>query len=497
MDRLRYGFIACVSTALVASACSSPASTSVDGVTFPKDFFWGSASAAFQIEKGNTNSDWSAWVATAGKIKHGDSPDRGGPDGLAHIDDDIRALTDAGQNMYRFSVEWSRIYPTKAAFDADTPDAEALAVYKQILEKLKVAHITPMVTLQHFTLPIYFSDPSKNTEPQGWEKPETAAAFGVFCGRMGKEFGGLADYWTTVNEPTVAPLGGYVSGDFPPGIVLAVDRFFTAIKGQARGAAACYDALHRSDTIDVDGDGKAVLASVAAHQRTFHPSDPENENDVASAERVRYLSNLWFLNTLTRGDWDDDGDMLLTGPNDKVADPAMKGRVDYIGLNYYSDTLIQFQGSVPLFKGLPTRDHLPTGRARTDLAWDIYPEGFETVLVEAAQYGYPIIVTENGLADASDKNRARFIGEHLLALGRAQKRGADVRGYIHWALTDNFEWAEGLCPKFGLYWYDAATGARLARGSVATFRSWIQAGAVTKAEVDALAPYVAPVECTR
>ena len=140
---------------------------------------------------------------------------------------------------------------------------------------------------------------------------------------------------------------------------------------------------------------------------------------------------------------------------------------------------------------------MPTGRPRTDLAWDIYPEGFETVLVEAAQYGYPIIVTENGLADASDKNRARFIGEHLLAIGRAKARGADIRGYTYWSLTDNFEWAEGFCPKFGLYSYDATTGARTARSSVATFRSWITAGTVTKAEVDALPAYVAPVECTK
>ncbi len=492
MSRLSAQVISCAAlVSLCAVACSSPSSD--DGsVSFPKGFLWGSATAAFQVEKGNANSDWAAWVETPGKIKNGDKPSVNGPDAFAHIDEDIAALKSAGQEMYRFSIEWSRIFPTREDFDANRPNAEALAAYKGILEKLKAAGLKPMVTLQHFTLPIYFADPTKNAEPYGWERPELTAAFGTFCERMGKEYGGLVDYWTTVNEPIVTPLGGYVTGDFPPGLFLAMDRLFTAIKGQAKGHVACYDALHRGDTVDADQDGKAVLASIAAHQRTFHPADPENENDVGATERVRYLNNLWFLNAIVKGDWDEEGDMSLEGPNDKKADPALKAKVDYIGLNYYSDTIIQFQGSVPLFKSLPSRDRLPTGRPRTELAWDIYPEGFETVLVEAAQYGYPIIVTENGLADATDKNRARFIGEHLLAMGRAMKRGADVRGYLHWSLVDNFEWAEGFCPRFGLYTFDPATGARTPRGSVATFKKWIDAGRVTKADVDALPPYVAP-----
>jgi beta-glucosidase/6-phospho-beta-glucosidase/beta-galactosidase len=493
MSIARNSFVTCaLAVALGGVACSSSSSADDGVAAFPPGFLWGSASAAFQVEKGNSNSDWAAWVEIPGKIEHDDKPSVNGPDAFANMDADVKALVDADQRMYRFSVEWSRIYPTKEDFEANRPNAEAIATYKRLLEKLKAAGIKPMVTLQHFTLPIYFADPSKSAEPYGWERADFVSAFGTFCERMGGELGGLVDYWTTVNEPLVPPLGGYVSGDFPPGLFLAMDRLFGAIKGAARGHVACYDALHRADKVDADGDGKPVLASVAAHQRTFHPNDPTNENDVSVTERVRYLNNLWFLNAIVKGDWDEDGDMSLDGPNDKKADPAMKDKVDYIGVNYYSDTLVQFQGSVPLFKSLPSRDRLPTGRPRTDLQWDIYPEGFETVLVEAAQYGYPIIVTENGLADSTDRNRARFIGEHLLAMGRAMKRGADVRGYLHWSLVDNFEWAEGFCPRFGLYTYDPATGARTARPSVTIFRDWIRAGKVTKADVDKLPAYVAP-----
>ena len=143
----------------------------------------------------------------------------------------------------------------------------------------------------------------------------------------------------------------------------------------------------------------------------------------------------------------------------------------------------------------PQQDHLGTDRPKTDFFWDIYPEGFGTVLDEAKGYGLPILVTENGIADQADVSRGRFLAEHLFQLGLAMQRGADVRGYFHWAMVDNFEWASGFCPKFGLHTVDKATGQRTARASARVYTGIIRAGKVRQEDIDAMPPYGAPTPC--
>ncbi|MEO6418217.1 MAG: glycoside hydrolase family 1 protein [Polyangiaceae bacterium] len=489
-----FRFLAPCAIALVSAvACSSSpkAAGTPDEVTFPNGFMWGSASAAFQVEKGDAHTDWGHWVGTAGKIKNGDSPDVGGPDAFAHFDDDIKSMKDSGQNAYRFSIEWGRIYPTRAAFDADLPDADAVMAYDTLLTKLKAAGMTPLVTLNHFALPDYLSDVTKPTEPQGWENQETTDLFVTFSSRMAKRWGDKVDWWVTINEPLVVVVTGYIQGGSPPGVVLDAKRGFAVAKAMVRAHAKAFDAIHAADTVDADGDGKAAWVSVAAHQRTFHPSDPTEPDDVTATEHVRYIWNLWFLNALVNGDWDEDLNGDLTGPDDKKADPALKGRLDYIGINYYSDTLISAHHGVliPIINAAVTQDHLPTDRKKTDVAWDIYPEGFKTVLDEAKPYGVPVVVTENGIADRTDQNRARFLAEHIFQMGWSMKDGLDVRGYFHWSLLDNFEWQSGFCPKFGLASVDPATGARTVRGSMQTYKAITSANKVTQTQIAALPPY--------
>src|SRR5262249_28605350 len=161
--------------------------------------------------------------------------------------------------------------------------------------------------------------------------------------------------------------------------------------------------------------GAAALVSVAAHQRTFHPLDPSEPDDLTATDRTRYIWNHWFLNAIVKGDWDEELDGKFDGPKDKQGDPALKGRGDYVGMNYYSDTLISAHRGVviPVINAAVTFDHAPTGRPETDFGWDIYPEGFGTVLDELKEYGKPVVVTENGIADARDVNRPRYVAEHL------------------------------------------------------------------------------------
>ena len=458
--------------------------------SYPDKFFFGSATAAFQVEKGLTGSDWNGWASTAGKITGGDHPDKGGPDALSHVDDDVKLLVDSKQNAYRFSIDWSRIYPTRESFDSNTPNADALASYDALIGKLVSAKITPMVTLHHFSTPTWLSDPSKQGEPQGWERKETATLFAEFAKRVAARWGKQVDYWLTINEPLNAALGGYVQGSFPPGVLLDVPRALALVKAQVYAHALAFDAIHEADTVDADGDGKAAMVSVALHQRTFHPYDANESADVEAANRVRQQWNLWFANAIVRGDFDDDFDLKYDSPGDKKSDPKLVKRADFIGVNYYSDTLVSATRGIvlPIVNAAIYQANLETDRPKTDFGWDIYPGGLGTVLDELAPYGLPIVITENGLADASDSNRGRFLAEHLAEVGKAMQRGVDVRGYIHWALVDNFEWAAGFCPKFGFASYDSA-GLRTKRPSLDLYRSIIESRSLAASRVAEMPAY--------
>ena len=457
---------------------------------------WGSATAGFQVEKGDDTTDWGAWVAMSGKVVNGDTPDMGGPDALDYIPQDVQDLVATGQNTYRFSLEWGRLYPTMADFTADTPDPTTVAAYSSLLNALVAAHITPVVTLDHYTLPTYLDDVTQPMQPQGWENAITTTLFVEFCSRMAARWGGQVDYWLTVNEPLVLAVAGYLQGSFPPGVVFDVNRTIAVVKAQALAHVQAYDAIHAADTIDADGDGKAALVSLAKHQRTFHPLDSTSAGDVAAAAHVEYLWNQWFPNVVILGNWDDDFDGTYTGPNDKMNDPTLKGRADFLGINYYSDTLISAtQGLVipaPVSASI-MQANLPTGRPETNVGWDIYASGLGTVVDEAWKtWGIPILITENGIADDTDTNRPRFLLDHLYQLGWAMDRGAKVMGYLHWASLDNFEWATGFCPKYGLFSYDQTTEIRTARPSAMEYSGIIHSGQVTLAQLNAAPGYVTP-----
>ena len=473
-------------------SCSSDSSKSAgtnEEVTFPPGFLWGSGGAAFQIEKGLPNTDWGIWADTPGKIKNGDHPDRGGPDALAHIDEDIAILKAIDQNSYRFSIEWSRLYPTKESFDLDQPDAAAIAAYDKLFAALKANAITPFVTLQHFTIPSYFSDPRQPEQPQGWERQETVDAFGTWCGRIAKRWGSEIEWWATINEPLVAPIAGYVQGSFPPGLTLKIERALLVGKNSARAHAKCFDAVKANDPQSKVG--------IVQHVRDVEPDDPNEPADVAAAERVAYVNNTWILDAVVRGDWDDDFDGKLDGPNDKRGDPALAGRSDYIGINYYSALTASARGLVlPVVNASIRQDRLLTDRPKTDFFWDIHPDGLRSCLRDLKPYHLPVVITENGIADSRDVNRARFVLEHLFALGKSMKDdGLDIRGYFYWSLLDNFEWASGFCPRFGLYSVDRSTAARTQRPSALVYAEVAKTNRVTSAQIDAQPKYAAPAFC--
>lgn len=464
--------------------------------TFPDGFLFGAASAGMQIEKGLVHADWYQWAKIKGHVQNDENPDDG-PDAFAHFDDDVQGLVDAGANAYRFSIEWSRIFPTRAQFDADTPDAPAVAAYHSLLGKLRAKHIRPFVTLHHFATPDWLDDLNHPEQPQGFERDTMKADFAKWATWAGKEFGAEVDDWVTINEPVVLVLGAYVGKKHPPGSALDLDRMFAAVKQIARVHVAAFDALHAADTVDA-GSGHPVWVSMAKHNRLFLPNDPCEPDDVAAAAQSERVWNLWLYDAVVLGDWDDDFDGKLDGPNDKQGDASLKGRADYVGVNYYGDTLVSGSLKLQYLGGLPSYEGLSDDLAKTDMNWDVFPQGIRPVLRELKKYRLPIVITENGIGDQQDKNKARYLAEHLWEVGRAiADDGLDVQGYFYWSLTDNFEWDHGFCPRFGLYRIDYSTPARTRSptSAVAQYKRISNDRKLTASSIDALPAYAVPVVC--
>jgi beta-glucosidase/6-phospho-beta-glucosidase/beta-galactosidase len=489
---------------------------------FPPGFLWGTAISGFQSDMGvgapdDPNTDWWVWVRDAANVGagrvSGDVPEDGPGFWIRYEGDARRARRQLRTNALRLSLEWSRLFPASTAgVDASggfTPavlaaldalaDQDAVAHYRDVLGALRARGLRPMVTVNHFSLPLWVHEPiavrdafapvnplvgpvPPGLAQAGWLDPAIADELAKVAAYAGWKYGDMVDLWCTINEPVVVLVNGFVNlpgvgGNFPPG-VFNFAAVLAAIPNLVTAHARAYDALHAADTVDADGDGTAVVAGPVHNMAAFHPTDPGAALDVTGAAHADYLFNRVFLNAVTTGAFDAnlDGDTLDAGEQR----PDLAGRADYLGVNYYLRTRITGLPA-PVTPLLPLLDFLPTTTYQTpesptappcpsvctDFGWEIYPAGLREVLAVAGGYGLPVFVTENGIADAADATRAQYLFDHLSTLQGAIADGvADVRGYFHWTLVDNFEWSSGYYPRFGLYAYDSATGRRrLRRGA--------------------------------
>lgn len=492
---LTRGAIVLGALALLANACSDNGSAGAaadagppDVVLpqaigrFPAGFQWGTAIAPYQVEGGLHETDWYAWETLCTNCVNDRADD--GPDFWNHYAGDIQIAADLKTNSLRIGIEWARIFPTRASFPS-SPDAAAVAHYHDIIRAARGKGLRVMVTLHHFSTPIWLADPARPTELRGWEDPSMADRFGEWAAFAGREFGAEVDWWVTINEPLGYVVAGWLGGVFPPGKLGQVSESLQVMANLIRGHARAYDALHRTDTVDADdGDGVAAWVSFSTHNRAFLPFKPDNPVDVEAARALRQVNNRSFLDAVVRGDldWNFDGD--VDDPNDVKGDPSLAGRLDYVALQYYSVSLVVggMEATFPFsFVFMNDLGRYGFTAPVTDFGTVIYPQGFRVVLDEVAPYGLPIVITENGVADADDDQRPRFIIEHLYALGKAIDDGLDVRGYYHWSLIDNFEWASGFCPQFGLVHVDLSNPAKprtLGEGG-RVYREIIEAGTVS------------------
>jgi beta-galactosidase len=488
-------------------ALAAPASAA--GRDFPKDFLWGTAIAAFQTEAGgqpanaDTRSDWWVWSHDRDNIEQGhvsgDLVERGPGHWRLFRRDAALARHRLGANAFRFSIEWSRVFP-RSPRGARTPrqldrlaNKAAVRHYAAELRAIRRRGMTPVLTLNHFTLPTWLHDPIAvrdafagvapdgplpAVERGGWLDERTVREFGAFAAWAAWRFGEQVDLWVTINEPMVVAVNGYVNvagafaGWFPPGVY----SFPAAVRvgrNLAKANALAYDAVHRHDRDARVGPVHNMIA--------FTPTDPASASDRRGADHADYVFNRVFLNAVVRGLDDSDVDGRIEAGERR---PDLRGRADFIGLNYYFRSRVTglpapASSTVALFDFLPTNTYRhpqnpaapPCPTTCTEFGWEVYPEGLRRVLRTAGGYGLPVYLTENGLADSDDDMRRSYLLDHLRAVrGSMRDRLARVKGYFAWSLVDNFEWAAGYYPRFGFFSFDPTTLARRERPSARLFR---------------------------
>jgi beta-glucosidase len=416
---------------------------------FPKDFLWGSATASQQVEGGITNSDWYDWE-TAGKVKEASGA---AADHFRMYETDFDHARQLGHSAYRFSLEWSRIEPEAGRFDQ-----AALDHYRRKLEALHARGITPVVTIFHYTLPRWAA------QAGGWENPEIEDWFERYAERVAAEYKDLVRWWVTLNEPVVQVFKGWMLGQWPPGKVNDFPVGLAVFRRMLRAHVKAYHAIHR-----FRGD---AMVSVAKHSLIFTPCNPKRWLDRLSAKLRHYLFNNLFLDALHKGVLRVPGLFWERLPSGRT--------LDYVGVNYYTRDFVRNTGwdFAGLLGYVCTLEHHSHIGKRNAIGWEMYPEGLARVLAEDRKYGLPILITENGTAVDDDEDRWTFLLLHLWQVARAIDDGAPVVGYLYWSLLDNYEWADGFRPRFGLLGVDYATQRRTVRDSALRLKALIDRGEI-------------------
>lgn len=400
---------------------------------FPKNFYFGASTSAHQVEGGNKNN-WTDFERLNAKRLTLNAKEKQWPDFILEnypspldeenyvsgracdhynrFREDFDIAKSLGHNAYRFSIEWSRIEPEEGQFNE-----KEIKHYNQVIRALRERGIEPFVTLWHWTLPVWLE------EKGGVECKEFPMYFSRFSEFMIKKMSNEVKFWVTLNEPDMYAINAYLRGIWPPQ-KKSLFKFYRVLKNLAEAHKAIYSNILKNVGIN---------ARVGiAKNNVYFTGWP--------ALILNYFWNEWFLNKI-------------------------KNHQDFIGLNYY------FHSHT---KGL--RFNKNKNEEINDMGWEIYPEGIYHVLKNLQKYNKPIYITENGLADARDIRREKFIKETLSWASKAISESVDVRGYFHWSLLDNFEWDKGFWPRFGLVEVDYMTMERKIRPSALEYKHIIEKG---------------------
>ncbi len=477
---------------LILAACGESGSSGPPAIGFGDEgpiagaaghgsFTFGVSTAAMQIEEDQTASDWHWWTLPV--AQGGMGKGRGFVDdavrGYAKAIDDIALIEAMHLDAYRFNPSWPRIEPTR-----DTIDTAALAHYDAFIDALVAAGIKPVITVHHFSSPIWVDDfrndgPSappcvpSDTDLCGWDDDAGAdqiiAEMAEYAGRLATEYGDRVDEWGTLNEPVNYLVASYGAGQFPPGKAFALgdgQGLIRAIRNYLRAHVAMYEAIKANDTIDADGDDVAAHVGFSLNHLTWTASRENQWStdpvDLAAQEAIRRAYHHLFVVAARTGGLDTD----LDGVVDETLDNWTRDTLDWLGVQYYArlgvtgqyqlNAVFQFQPCLsPLLMDACVAPADPT-HCIPEMEYEYYEPGVYEVIMEyhEAYPGLPISVTESGIATEVGRRRSEHLVRSLEQIARARDEGADVRGYYHWSLMDNFEWIYGYGPRFGLYSVD-------------------------------------------
>jgi len=421
---------------------------------FPQGFLWGTATAAHQVEGGNTNNNWYAWENEPGRVVQGQKC------GLAcdwwggRWKEDMENAARDGQNTHRLSIEWSRIQPKPGRWDD-----EALEHYRQIIKGMIKLGLKPMVTLHHFTDPLWLY------EKGGWENGQAPDYFAEYVKKVVPALKDLVDFWVTINEPDVYVTGGYIGGGFPPG-KNDLGAAFTVMRNLLKGHAAAYRIIHELQP-------KAEVG-YAKNYRGFEPAHAWFLPDVWMAKFNSTSFNDAFSNALVGG--------LLKFALKKEMLPEAIGTQDFVGINYYSVDKVAFK---PLaVKDVFSRRFYAAGSEVSENGFIANtPRGMAEALKWARKFNLPIYITENGVEDSRDSLRPSYTVQHLHEVWKAANFNWKVKGYYHWSQVDNFEWERAWTQRFGLWGLDLDTQKRIRRPSVDLYKEICSQNAISSETV--------------
>jgi beta-glucosidase len=462
----------------VTEAGESPAD-----LRFPAGFWWGAATASYQIEgavrdNGRIPSIWDTFSATPGKVAGGDTGERA-TDHYHRYREDVAAMADLGLAAYRFSVGWPRVRAAGGGLNA-----AGLDFYDRLVDELLRAGVKPVATLYHWDLPQELEDAG------GWTNRATAYAFAEYAEHVATRLGDRISMWNTLNEPWCSAFLGYGSGAHAPGRT-----------DHAASLAAAHHLLlaHGLAVPVLRTAAPAAQVSLALNAGVVRAVS-DDPADLDAARRIDGLLNRIFLDPLLRGAYPADVQADTGAVTDwafvREGDLAViNAPIDAIGLNYYQPDLVGAakEPRPGLVTPYPTGDrveHHPTPGPVTDMGWPVDPTGLRELLLRVtADYGQiPLYITENGAAypdvvsadgQVHDPERIAYVHRHLVAAHEALTAGADLRGYFVWSLLDNFEWAYGYAKRFGIIHVDYATCQRTLKDSAHWYRGVIAAGGVS------------------
>lgn len=395
-------------------------------IKFPKDFYWGAATSAYQVEGNNINSDWWEWEKRIGLKETSGQACR-------HYElykQDFDLAKELGHNAHRLSIEWSRIEPEEGKFSLKELDH-----YRDAILSLRERNIEPIVALHHFTNPLWFA------KLGGWQDHKSQSYFLRYVERVIETLCDKVNYWITINEPNVYVYHSYILGVWPP-----QEKSYSRAKHAMKNLAITHNKAYRLIHAIYKEKGLPFPSvSIAQHLQAFVPCSQTLKNKFATYLREKFF-NFRLIESL-----------------------LYNKTLDFIGINYYTRNLVDVEKWS--FKNLAMdachKDRHPL--KKNSLGWDIYPQGLHDLLLRLRKHKLPIFILENGICTEDDNLRWDFIYEHLKNIHLAMAEGVKVKGYIYWSLMDNFEWDKGFAPRFGLIDIDYRTYQRKVRESAKKF----------------------------